>query len=94
MTHYTPFENAQRWMGQNTFPILPLNDDNMIGEHYETRMKMPNMCPFEKKEKEIFFQTKNFFFQEQTNFVQGTTFVQFFMYCKAKKKLRAIRKCS
>ena len=28
-----PFENAQRWMGQNTFPILPLNDDNMIGEH-------------------------------------------------------------
>ena len=29
----TPFENAQRWMGQNTFPILPLNDDNMIGEH-------------------------------------------------------------
>ena len=30
---YTPFENAQRWMGQNTSPILPLNDDNMIGEH-------------------------------------------------------------
>ena len=29
----TPFENAQRWMGQNTFLILPLNDDNMIGEH-------------------------------------------------------------
>jgi hypothetical protein len=21
----------------------------MIGEHKETRMKMPNMCPFEKK---------------------------------------------
>ena len=30
---YTPFENPQRWMGQNTFPILLLNDDNMIGEH-------------------------------------------------------------
>ena len=29
----TPFENPQRWMGQNTFPILLLNDDNMIGEH-------------------------------------------------------------
>ena len=31
--HHTPFENAQRWMGKNTFPILLLNDDNMIGEH-------------------------------------------------------------
>ena len=29
----TPFENPQRWMGQNTFPILLLNDDKMIGEH-------------------------------------------------------------
>ena len=50
----TPFENAQRWMGQNTFQILLLNVDNMIGEQQETRMKMPNMCPFEKKEKEVF----------------------------------------
>ena len=31
--YITPFENPQRWMGQNTFPILLLNDDNMIGEH-------------------------------------------------------------
>ena len=46
-------------------------------------MKMPNMCPFEKKEKEVFFRL-TIFFQEQKNFVQGTTFVQFFMYCKAK----------
>jgi hypothetical protein len=30
---FTPFENAQRWMGKDTFPILLLNDDNMIGEH-------------------------------------------------------------
>ena len=30
---YTPFKNPQRWMGQNTFPILLLDDDNMIGEH-------------------------------------------------------------
>ena len=35
-------------MGKNTFPILPLNDDKMIGEHKEIRMKMPNMSPFEK----------------------------------------------
>ena len=40
--------------GQNTFKILLLNDANMIREHWETRMKMPNMCPFEKKEKEFF----------------------------------------
>ena len=35
-------------VGQNTFEILLLNDANMIGEHSETRMKMP-MCPLEKK---------------------------------------------
>ena len=46
---------------------------------------MPNMSPFEKKEKEVFL--THIFFQEQKNFVQGTTFVQFFMYCKAKKNL-------
>ena len=34
--------------GQNTFEILLLNDAKMIREHLETRMKMPNMCPFEK----------------------------------------------
>ena len=45
-------------MAKNTFPILLLNDNNMIGEHQETRMKMPNMCPFEKKEKKV-FQTDN-----------------------------------
>ena len=51
----TPFENPQRWMGQNTFPIFLLNDDNMIGEHQKTRMKMLYGCPFEKIEKEVFF---------------------------------------
>ena len=35
--------------GKNTFKILLLNDANMIGEHQETKMKMPNMCPFEKR---------------------------------------------
>ena len=29
----TPFENSQRWNGQNILPILLLNDDNMIEEH-------------------------------------------------------------
>ena len=47
-------------------------------------MKMPNMCPFEKKEKEVFFRLTSFFLQEKKHFVQGTTFVQFFMYCNAK----------
>ena len=31
-------------------------------------------------------------FQEQNFFFQGTTFVQFFMYCKAKKNFGVIRK--
>ena len=33
VTSGTLFQNAQRWMGKNTFHFLPLNDDNMIGEH-------------------------------------------------------------
>jgi hypothetical protein len=53
-------------------------------------MEMPNMCPFEKKEKEVFFRLPTFFLVTK-KFVQGTTFVQFFMYCKAKKKFGAIR---
>ena len=55
-------------------------------------MKMPNMCPFEKKEKEVFFRLTTFFFQGQNFFFQGTTFVQFFMYYKAKKNFGVIRK--
>ena len=39
-----------------------------------------------------FFQTNNFFFQEQKFFFQETAFVQFFMYCKAKKNFGVIRK--
>ena len=39
-----------------------------------------------------FFQTNKTFFQEQKNFVQGTTFVQFFMYWKAKTNFGVIRK--
>ena len=40
----TPFEYAKRWLGK----IFLLNDANMRGEHQETKIKMPNMCPFEK----------------------------------------------
>ena len=32
-TCITPFKKPQRWIGQNTFPILLLNDDNMIEGH-------------------------------------------------------------
>ena len=42
-------QKCQKMAGQNTFEILLLNDANMIEEHYETIMKMPNMCPFEKR---------------------------------------------
>ena len=41
---------------------------------------------------EIFFRLTTFFFQEQKFFFQETTFVQFFMYCKAKKNFGVIRK--
>ena len=47
---------------------------------------MSDMCPFEIKEKEVFFKQPTFFSGTKKKF-QGTTFVQFFMYCKAKKKL-------
>ena len=48
-THTTPFENAKRWLGKTHSFFFLLNDAYMIGEHKETRMKMPNMCPFEKR---------------------------------------------
>ena len=35
------------------------------------------MCPFDKKEK---YFSLDFYFQLQKNFVQETTYVQFFMY--------------
>ena len=46
---YTPFENAKRWLGKTHSIFFLLNDAYMIGEHKKTRMKMPNMCPFEKR---------------------------------------------
>ena len=52
---------------------------------------MPDMCPFEKKEKEVFLDYQ-FFFQEQKIFFQRTTLVQFFMYYNAKKNFGTIWK--
>ena len=74
-------------MGKNTFPILLLNDENMIGEHKETRIEMPNM-----KNKKIFLDYQLFFSGTKKKNSKETTFVQFFMYCKAKKNFRAIQK--
>ena len=36
------------YLNQNSKNFL-LNDANIIEEHYETRMKVTNMCPFEKR---------------------------------------------
>ena len=35
---------------QNTFQILHSNGANMIEDHWGTRLKMPNMCLFEKRQ--------------------------------------------
>ena len=45
------------------------------------------ICVLLRKKKKKFFLDYQFFFQEQKNFFQGTTFVQFFMYYNAKKNL-------
>ena len=82
----TPFENPQRWMGQNTFPILLLNDDNMIGEHQKTRMKMLYGCPFEKNEKEVFFRLTTFFFRNKKILFKEQLLFSFLCIVKQKKK--------
>ena len=47
--------NCSKMDEEEYIPNFALNDDNMIGEHQETRIEMPVMCPFEKKEEEVFF---------------------------------------
>ena len=47
-------------------------------------IEIPPFRPHFIKFQSSFFQTKIIFFQEQKKFFQGTTFVQFFVYCKAK----------
>jgi len=48
-------------------------------------MKMPNMCPFEKKEKEVFFRLTTFFFRDKTNFFKEQLLFSFFFIIKQKK---------
>ena len=55
-------------------------------------LKSSTLGPTNKIFFQSFFQTNNFFFQVQKIFFQETTFVQFFMYCKAKKNFGVIRK--
>ena len=81
----TPFENVQRSMGKNMFPILLLNDNNMIREHLETRIEMPNMCPFEKKEKEVFFRLPTFFFRNKKFFSKEQLLFSFLCIIMQKK---------
>ena len=50
----------------------------------------PFQTSLHKISKVVFFRLTNFFFRNKKKFVQGTTFVQFFMYCKAKKNFGAI----
>ena len=45
---------------------------------------MPDMCPFEKKEKEVFFRLPTFFSETKKKF-QGTAFVKFLCILKQKK---------
>ena len=52
----------------------------------------PRWVPGTKFFFKVFFRLTIYFLQEQTKFVQGTTFVRFFMYCKAKKKFGVNRK--
>ena len=52
---------------------------------------MPDMCLFEKKEKEGFFRLPTFFFRHKLLFPRNN-FVQFFMYYNAKKFFGAIQK--
>ena len=42
-------QKCKKMAGQNTFDFFLLIDAYMIGEHYKRRIKMPKMCPFEKR---------------------------------------------
>ena len=54
-------------------------------------LKGGSHVPLTKFFSKVFFRL-TIFFQEQKFFFQGTTFLQFFMYCKAKKNFAVIRK--
>ena len=48
-------------------------------------MKMPNMCPFEKKEKEVFFRLTTFFFRNKKKFFKDQLLFSFLCIIKQKK---------
>ena len=48
-------------------------------------MKMPNMCPFEKKEKEVFFRLTTFFFRDKNFFFKEQLLFSFLCIIKQKK---------
>ena len=45
--------------GQNTFPILLLNDTYMIKEHYKTRMKLTQILDLEETELDTLWKKSN-----------------------------------
>ena len=51
-------------------------------------MKMPNMCPFEKKEKEVFFRLTTFFFRNK-KFLSKEQLVFSFLCIEKQKKFRS-----
>ena len=51
-------------------------------------MKMPNMCPFEKKEKEVFFRLTTFF-SGTKKFCPRNNFCSVFYVLYSKKKFRS-----
>ena len=48
-------------------------------------MKMPNMCPFEKKEKEVFFRLTTFFFRNKEILSKEQLLLSFLCIVKQKK---------
>ena len=51
-------------------------------------MKMPNMCPFEKKEKEVFFRLTSFFFRNKKKLFKEQLLFSFYVL-ESKKKFRS-----
>ena len=49
---------------------------------------MPDMCPFEKKEKEVFFRLPTFFFRNKKNFSKEQLLFSF-LCIVSKKKFRS-----
>ena len=53
---------------------------------------MPDMCPFEKKEKEVFFRLPTFFFRNKKKFSKEQLLFSFLCIVKQTKNFGVIRK--